>query len=195
MKITVITVAHNAVDTIADTINSVAGQAYPDVEHIIIDGASTDGTLDIIEQYRDKITKFVSKPDHGIYDAMNKGINMAKGDIIGFLNADDVYADKDILVQVVTSPRSSTSCNVRLNETGGQDGQAIQRRRNSQNTQGSRANGLVPGCDPKIQRIRTEFLPLAAEIGGIEGLRSLEILIAAYMSARDGKRISFPLEY
>jgi glycosyltransferase involved in cell wall biosynthesis len=66
MKITVITVAYNAVDTTADTINSVAGQAYLDVEHIIIDGASTDGTLDIIEQYRDKITKFVSELDRGI---------------------------------------------------------------------------------------------------------------------------------
>ncbi len=100
LKISVITVVYNSVSTIEETLLSVAAQSYPDVEHIVIDGASTDGTVDIINQYRDKIAVFVSEPDHGIYDAMNKGLARATGDIVGLLNADDVYADDTVLTQV-----------------------------------------------------------------------------------------------
>ncbi len=100
MKISVITVAFNAEKTIADTLDSVATQLHPDVEHIVVDGASTDGTLTVIERHGQRVSRLVSEPDHGIYDAMNKGLRLATGDIIGFLNADDVYADTGVLARV-----------------------------------------------------------------------------------------------
>ena len=100
MKISVITVVRNAARTIKETIASVAGQRHPDIEYIVIDGASTDGTMEILKQHRDKIARLVSEPDDGIYDAMNKGIALATGDVIGFLNADDFYADETVLEQV-----------------------------------------------------------------------------------------------
>jgi len=99
--ISVITVVNNSAATIADTLLSVASQVYPHVEHIIIDGASMDGTLNVIEQHRGKLAKVISEPDSGIYDAMNKGLALATGEVVGFLNADDVYADKDVLSRVV----------------------------------------------------------------------------------------------
>ena len=99
MKISIITVCYNSVNTIGDTIVSLASQKYSEWEHIIVDGASRDGTLDIIKN-ASYITKFISEPDNGIYDAMNKGLTLAKGDIIGFLNSDDFYADDTILTQV-----------------------------------------------------------------------------------------------
>lgn len=100
IKISVVTVVFNARHTIADTILSVAAQRYANVEHIVVDGASNDGTLDIINQHRDKLSQFVSEPDTGIYDAMNKGIALATGDVIGMLNADDVFQDESVLDQV-----------------------------------------------------------------------------------------------
>ena len=100
MKISVITVVRNAENTIADTLMSVAAQNYPDIEHIVIDGASTDNTLGIIKQYEDRIAVLVSEPDNGIYDAMNKGIELATGDVIGLLNADDIFQDDSVLQQV-----------------------------------------------------------------------------------------------
>jgi len=78
----------------------VAGQTYSDVEHILVDGASTDGTVEIVERHRDTLAKVISEPDRGIYDAMNKGVHAASGDVIGFLNADDVYAHEDVLAVV-----------------------------------------------------------------------------------------------
>lgn len=100
MKITVITVCFNSAKTIEDTIRSVASQTHLDIEHIVVDGASTDGTLDVIERHRDTLAKVISEPDHGIYDAMNKGIALADGEVIGFLNADDIYADAGVLAKV-----------------------------------------------------------------------------------------------
>lgn len=100
MKISIITVAFNAERTIADTLRSVAEQTYSDIEYIVVDGASTDGSLKIIQQYAQCIAKFNSEPDRGIYDAMNKGLRLATGDIIGFLNADDVYADPWVIERV-----------------------------------------------------------------------------------------------
>ena len=91
MKVSIITVVYNAVRTIEQTIKSVLCQSYKNIEYIIIDGGSTDGTLDVIAKYRDILAYFVSEPDGGIYDAMNKGIKKATGDIIGLLNADDWY--------------------------------------------------------------------------------------------------------
>lgn len=91
-KVSVVTIAYNAVNTIADTIRSVISQTYPNIEYIIVDGGSTDGTLEVIDAYRDKITRFVSGPDKGISDGFNKGISMATGEWIALLNADDWYA-------------------------------------------------------------------------------------------------------
>ena len=97
MKISIITVSFNAESTIADTIQSIAGQTYRDIEHIVVDGGSVDGTVKIIKKLNDGISHWISEPDQGIYDAMNKGIKIASGAIIGFLNADDVYFDTDVL--------------------------------------------------------------------------------------------------
>ena len=91
IKISVITICFNAAKTIEETINSVVRQNYPELEYIIIDGGSTDGTIEIINKYRDKISYFVSEPDKGISDAFNKGIKASTGEIIGIINADDLY--------------------------------------------------------------------------------------------------------
>ncbi len=101
MKCTIITVSYNAVDTIESTIKSVLSQDYNDIEYIIIDGNSSDGTKEIIFQFESKISKWISEKDNGIYDAMNKGIQLATGDIIGILNADDLYSSNDIVSKVV----------------------------------------------------------------------------------------------
>lgn len=100
MKITVITVAYNSGTTIADTIRSVAAQNYVDYEHLVVDGLSTDGTIEVVENLRHPRLILSSEPDRGIYDAMNKGLDRASGEVIGFLNADDLYADKDVLTRV-----------------------------------------------------------------------------------------------
>ncbi len=100
MKISVVTVCYNAANLIEDTIKSVADQTYPDVEYLVIDGASKDSTVDIIQKYADKITYWVSEKDKGIYDAMNKGIAAATGDYIIFMNAGDKFADSNVLASV-----------------------------------------------------------------------------------------------
>jgi glycosyltransferase involved in cell wall biosynthesis len=100
LKISLITVTHNAEKTISRCINSVIAQTYPNIEYIVIDGASTDGTIQIIDSYKPHINFFLSEPDQGIYDAMNKGINAATGDIIGILNADDFFIYNDVLSNI-----------------------------------------------------------------------------------------------
>ena len=100
MKFSIITVSFNSAETIADTIRSVADQSYEHVEHIIIDGGSTDGTIEIIKQHVRLIECFISESDRGMYDAMNKGLKLAKGNILGFLHSDDVYFDRGILKDV-----------------------------------------------------------------------------------------------
>ena len=95
--ISVVTVSYNAVSTIEQTILSVINQTYPNVEYIIIDGGSTDGTVDIIKKYADKIAYWVSEPDKGIYDAMNKGVVVATGEWINFMNAGDIFTDSDVI--------------------------------------------------------------------------------------------------
>jgi len=101
MKISIITVVHNNAENIKDAINSVHGQTYKNIEHIIIDGLSTDGTVEIVKSYGKRINKFITEKDKGIYDAMNKGIALASGDIIGILNSDDIYFDDKVLEDVV----------------------------------------------------------------------------------------------
>ncbi len=100
MKISVITAVYNDAETIEDTITSVAGQTYPNVEHIIVDGMSTDNTLSIVDRHRSDIAVVISEKDSGIYDAMNKGIAAATGDVVGILNADDMYEHDQVLARV-----------------------------------------------------------------------------------------------
>ena len=100
-KFSVITVTYNAADVLEDTIQSVITQTYHHVEYIIIDGGSTDGTLDIVERYRDRIALVISERDNGLYDAMNKGIARATGDYLCFLNAGDSFHEDDTLLQAV----------------------------------------------------------------------------------------------
>lgn len=100
-KITLLTAAYNSATTIRDTLKSIEVQTYPDIEHIIIDGASKDDTLAVVEAERVRVTKVVSERDRGIYDAYNKGIGLASGEIIGFLNSDDFYAHPGVIAQVM----------------------------------------------------------------------------------------------
>lgn len=100
MKISVVTVCYNSVATIGDALHSVAAQTHPDVEHIVIDGGSRDGTQDVVRQNGGRIAQFVSEKDKGIYDAMNKGLALATGEVVCFLNSDDFYASPDALAIV-----------------------------------------------------------------------------------------------
>jgi glycosyltransferase involved in cell wall biosynthesis len=101
MKISIITVTYNSAITVRDTLKSVNNQTCKDVEHIIIDGLSNDNTLNIIQQFP-HVIKIISEKDKGIYDAMNKGIQLATGDIIGILNSDDIFATDNIIAQVMS---------------------------------------------------------------------------------------------
>ena len=101
MKISIITITYNSAATVEDTIKSVVMQDYPNVEYLIIDGKSKDGTLQIAEKYKDKISKVVSEKDKGLYDALNKGIKHASGDIIGMLHSDDLYSNPQVLSKIV----------------------------------------------------------------------------------------------
>jgi len=105
MKISIITVTYNSAQTLQETINSVLSQSYLDIEYIIVDGKSTDGTLDIIKAHEPKFDgriKWISEPDIGLYDAMNKGIKMATGNIIGLINSDDVFATPDSIEKIMS---------------------------------------------------------------------------------------------
>lgn len=101
MKVSIITVVFNSKDTIEHTIESVLTQNYKNIEYIIIDGGSTDGTVDIIKKYEKRLAYWVSESDDGLYDAMNKGIRAATGDIVGILNSDDMYADSSVIEESV----------------------------------------------------------------------------------------------
>ena len=108
MKISIITAVYNAQEHIEDCIRSVISQNYIDIEHIIIDGNSSDNTLNIVNKYANKIQVIRSEPDQGMYDALNKGIAHATGDLIGILNSDDLFADPDALVHVVHCVQSQS---------------------------------------------------------------------------------------
>jgi len=100
VKISVVTVAFNSAKTIAETLQSVSGQLHPEVEHIVVDGGSSDATLLIISEFGQRVARLVSEPDDGIYDAMNKGVALASGDVVCFLNSDDKYLDVGVLGKV-----------------------------------------------------------------------------------------------
>ena len=112
MLVSIITVCLNARNTISHAIESVAHQSYPHVEHIVVDGGSTDGTVELVREVEGKVVKLISEPDEGIYDAMNKGLALAEGDVVGFLNADDVYFDEKVVETVVAEmeKRNVDSC-------------------------------------------------------------------------------------
>ena len=105
MKISIITASYNSVSTLANAMESVLHQTYTDWEYIIVDGGSTDGTVDLIKKYEPRFggkLKWTSEPDHGIYDAMNKGISRATGDVVGILNSDDYFTSEDVLSVVAS---------------------------------------------------------------------------------------------
>jgi glycosyltransferase involved in cell wall biosynthesis len=101
MRISIITAVFNRADTIREAVASVQQQSYADIEHLVVDGASTDGTLAILHDCLDKRSKLVSEPDSGIYDALNKGLALASGDVVGLMHSDDFYANEHVLAQVV----------------------------------------------------------------------------------------------
>ena len=101
MKVSIITAVYNRADTLVDTIESVLSQTHPDIEYILIDGMSTDGTDQVVERYRDRIDCSIREKDRGIYDALNKGIRLARGDIIGLLHADDFFTGPQVIQRIV----------------------------------------------------------------------------------------------
>lgn len=108
-KVSIITVCYNSAKTIEDTILSVLNQTYDNIEYIIVDGLSTDNTLEIVNNYKDKIAKVVSEKDAGLYDAINKGIGLATGEIIANINSDDFYIDNNVIADVVAKMEEEKS--------------------------------------------------------------------------------------
>lgn len=102
MKISVITAVYNRAATIGESLRSSCEQSHPDVERVVIDGGSTDGTLDIVRSFGEDVATVISERDHGIYDALNKGVKAATGDVLGFLHADDLFHDNEVLSRVAT---------------------------------------------------------------------------------------------
>jgi glycosyltransferase involved in cell wall biosynthesis len=102
LKLSLITISYNSEKTILDTLLSVNEQKYSNIEYIIIDGSSTDNTITIIEKNSKRLSKLVSEPDKGIYDAYNKGLKLASGDVVGFLNSDDVYASNNTISNIMS---------------------------------------------------------------------------------------------
>lgn len=109
MKVSIITATYNSAETLGDTLRSLEAQTYSNIEYIIIDGASKDSTLDVIKEYSTKVTRIISEPDRGIYDALNKGIAAATGDIVGFLHSDDLLAYPEVVADIVAQ-FNSTHC-------------------------------------------------------------------------------------
>ena len=106
MKVSIVTVTYNSAQTLVDAMKSVLEQTYHDIEYIIVDGASTDSTIDVIRQYEPQFKnrlKWISEKDDGIYDAMNKGIQLATGDVVGILNSDDYFTSSDVIARMVAA--------------------------------------------------------------------------------------------
>lgn len=112
MKVSIITVSYNSASTIKDTIESVASQTYDNIEYIVVDGNSKDKTVDIVTSYSKVIDKVVSEPDKGIYDAMNKGVQLASGDIVGILNSDDFYETTTVIEDIVKHFKNNKSSDI-----------------------------------------------------------------------------------
>ena len=110
MKISIITPTYNSAPYLQHCIDSIQGQSFSNIEHIIIDGGSTDGTLDIIRKNEQNITAWISESDRGMYDAINKGLKMATGDVVGILNSDDFYATRDALAIIAKTFAENDTC-------------------------------------------------------------------------------------
>lgn len=109
MKVSIITATYNSARTVKDTIDSVLSQDYPNIEYIVIDGASEDDTAKVVHSYQGRISQFISEPDSGMYDAMNKGIRVATGDVIGILNSDDFYINDQVISSIVKTLKSDNT--------------------------------------------------------------------------------------
>ena len=101
MKVSIITCTYNSAKTVGDALDSLVSQNYDDIESIVIDGVSQDNTLEVVSSYKDLVSNVVSEADKGIYDALNKGIALATGDVIGILHSDDILASDDVISRVV----------------------------------------------------------------------------------------------
>jgi glycosyltransferase involved in cell wall biosynthesis len=111
MRVSIVTPAFRSIATLKDNIQSVKEQSYQQIEHIVVDGGSKDGSVELLSHYASSRLRFISEPDHGIYDAFNKGIKISEGDVIGILNSDDVYANKDVIKRVI-QVFHSTDCEI-----------------------------------------------------------------------------------
>lgn len=109
LRVSVITVCYNASNTIESTIISVLNQSYSNIQYIIIDGKSTDNTMDIVNKFTNKISKVVSEPDNGLYEAINKGITLSDGDVVGILNSDDIFYNDSIIETIVKKFNDNTT--------------------------------------------------------------------------------------
>ena len=109
MKVSIITITYNSAQTVEETIKTVVMQDYPEIEYLIIDGKSKDRTLEIVKKYNDQITKVVSEKDNGLYDALNKGISHATGDVIGMLHSDDLYTNEKVISKVMQKFKDDAS--------------------------------------------------------------------------------------
>lgn len=116
MKISIITVAYNSSATIETTLDSVQAQGYPKLEYIVVDGGSTDATLDVVRKYPELVTQLISEPDRGIYDAMNKGVQRATGEVVGILNSDDFYRHSRVLEEVAVAFAADPALEVLLGD-------------------------------------------------------------------------------
>ena len=147
MKISVITICYNSESTIEETLTSVAGQTHPDIEHIIVDGCSTDSTMEIVERHRERLAIVVSAPDGGIWDAMNKGIALASGDVIGFLNSDDHFAspvELEFVARAFEDP-AVDACHADLvYVAGGDPGRVVRYWKSGDYRQGQFRTGWMP---------------------------------------------------
>jgi glycosyltransferase involved in cell wall biosynthesis len=169
MKVSIITVTYNSSKTIEQTVQSVIEQTYPNIEYIIVDGLSTDSTLQIIDRYKNKISKLVSEKDNGIYDALNKGIALATGDVIGILHSDDFYIHKNVIEKVVSTfaKRDSDAVYADLYYVGETNTNKIIRKWRSGNySDGMFVNGWMPphptffvkrSCYEKFGKFNLEF--------------------------------------
>lgn len=147
VKISIITPVFNAAATLEESIRSLVSQKYPELEYIVVDGSSTDGTLDLIRAHAGCIARFVSEPDLGIFDAMNKGLALATGEVVGFLHADDTYAVPEVLnrVAAVFSDSSVQACYSDLLYVDRRDPERIVRYwRSDTYKRGSFAKGWMP---------------------------------------------------